>query len=123
MTPIARIRWRYFECPRELPFAEYLEWHYQHGFVFSTPDYFIMGTAQNAADMRQYGVPLIKCLPEKQDSWYVFAMAGDMSKAWDCLPYRLPNIAFERTRAGRLELTILEIDRMKRLSRHNLNDV
>lgn len=120
VTPIERIREEYSLHPREQPFEYYLNWHLQHGFVFSTPDYFIMGRAIFRANTEAETLDLINSLVFVEEidaeAWYVHAMAGDMSKAWEILPWPLPYIAFERLRGDRMELTVLHLERMKRLS-------
>lgn len=77
-------------------FASALEWNYQHGFVFSTPDFFIMGS-------------------DRDGSWFVEGMAGDMSKAWSILPYELPSVTFYRFDN---ELHSLPLAVVKRLTYH-----
>ena len=75
MTPLDRIAVEYAQKGHD--FAEALERNYREGFVFSTPDFFIMGR-------------------EREGSWFIEAFAGDMAKAWSILPYELPFISFER---------------------------
>lgn len=120
MTPIERIREEYTLHPREQPFDYYLNWHLAHGFVFSTPDFFIMGRAIYLCHEEAETLEVINSfvLVEEIDAqaWYVHAASGDLSKAWGILPWPLPYIAFERKRGERMELTIVKADRMKRLS-------
>lgn len=79
-------------------FAAALERNYAHGFVFSTPDYFIMGR-------------------EREGGWFIEGMAGDMSKAWSILPYDLPTLAFERFDNC---LRSLPLSVVKRLTYHEM---
>lgn len=120
LSPYERISAEYEARPREKPFAYYVAWHFINGFVFSTPEFFIMGRPINKGYCERNGVPL--CPPETgqyADTWYLHAFAGDMQKAWSILPYPLPYIAWERMREARLELTVIAFDRIKSLSLAN----
>ena len=77
-------------------FAQALERNYQQGFVFSTPDFFIMGR-------------------ELDGGWFIDSFAGDMDKAWDILPYELPTVAFQRFDN---DLRFVPIERLRRLTKH-----
>lgn len=77
-------------------FADALERNYQQGFVFATPDFFIMGR-------------------ELDGGWFIEGMAGDMSKAWSILPYELPSVTFQRFDN---ELRSLPLAVVKRLTYH-----
>lgn len=79
-------------------FADALERNYQQGFVFSTPDFFIMGR-------------------ELDGGWFIEGMAGDTSKAWSILPYELPYVTFERFDN---DLRRVAIGRLKRLTYHEM---
>lgn len=114
MTPFEQAAQVYAKerCARS--FTEDVELHFLHGFVHSTPDYFIMGRA------------VVKCAPPALivdpqhrfsravcDAWMVYLAAGDLGKAWDVLPWPLPWLVFERNN----ELRFVPADAMKRLSR------
>jgi hypothetical protein len=115
-SPIDLIREEYRLHPREESFQVYLDWHIENGFVFSTPQFFIMGRAANRESLERNS-EVWSCPRELQDCWYVFAASGNLSKAWDILPYELPYIAFERMEEdGSLRLTVVKTERMKRLS-------
>jgi hypothetical protein len=75
MSPIDRAALSFVK--HGVDFAAALERNYQDGFVFSTPDYFIMGR-------------------EVAEGWFIEGMAGDFTRAWSILPYELPKIGFER---------------------------
>ena len=114
LSPYERIAARYAENPQDYDFEDYLHWHFVHGFVHSTPRYFVMGRAvQLGTDFTEH---LRVCEKGLEDCWYVHAMAGDMRRAWEVLPYELPYIAFERVRGGKRELTIVEAERIRRMS-------
>lgn len=78
-------------------FAAALERNYRDGFVFSTPSFFIMGRPHD----------------ERPNTWFIEAMAGDCSKAWDILPYPMGWIAFYRFDK---ELHIVPAEALRRLS-------
>ena len=97
MTPYEIARQWYEDHPQPFTFSHYLIENALHGFVFITPDFFIMGYP-------------------KPDCWHVVFASGDLSKAWSILPYHLPYISFERVRDGKLDLTVMPIERMRKLS-------
>lgn len=86
MNHFQTLRKLYEQRDREHSFDWYVWEHHNHpeGFVFSTPDYFVMGSRLAS---KGYG-PI--------DTWFVYAMAGDLSKVWSILPYDLPLVAWER---------------------------
>ena len=43
MSPYEKIAQKYFDNPQEAPFGDYVEWFLRNGYVFSTPEYFVMG--------------------------------------------------------------------------------
>ncbi len=104
MSPYERIYRAAAELDPDLNWPETLRDYLQGGFVFSTPDFFIMGRQQD------------------EKTWYVHSMAGDMQKAWSILPWHLPFIAFERVRSGKRELTIVPTETLRRLS-HDRNQM
>ena len=98
MSPIDTIHAQF--SANGVDFAEALEHHYRRGFVFSTPQYFVMGRpvlkghkgdAQHIADIRN---PAFSW--EVYDSWWIHAAAGDTKRMWDVLPWPLGFIGFER---------------------------
>ena len=121
MTPIDRIREKYQLHPQEQPFEFYLNWHLAHGFVYSTPDFFIMGRPTHLIlgldEWNKMACDIdTACEPKLENGWYVHAMAGNISKVWSILPYELPYVAFERVRNNTLDLTVIPLDRIRRLS-------
>lgn len=86
--------------------------HMKHGFVFSTPDYFIMGRPVNSkAAEAQIVDPACTFKPEECDCWHVYLMAGDVTKVWNIMPYPLPKVSFER----RNELRFYTLDSIRRI--------
>lgn len=107
----------YLTHPEAQPFQWYVDWHHRHGFVFSRPDYFIMGrhVARSAPEELicepTHLFPAADC-----DCWYIFAMSGDMMKAWDIMPWPLAWFAWEREQGNRRDLRFYPLDRVRRLS-------
>jgi hypothetical protein len=120
LSPIDSIRRKYQLAPQEQLFEFYLNWHLQNGFVFNTPEFFVMGrpikTYRDEAHTRHGIDHLAIWAREEQNCWYVHAMAGDMTKAWSMLPYELPFMAFERVREGVRELTVVATARLQHLT-------
>lgn len=120
MTPIDRIREFYQLHPQEQPFEWYLNWHLADGFVFSTPEFFIMGRPIKMYPDEEatiHGIDNFAIWDRSEHNcWYVHAMSGNIAKCWDILPYPLGFIAFERTRNGKRELTIMPTERIRRLT-------
>lgn len=98
MSPWERIVERYDRSEDAELLAAQLDQNLQHGFVFSTPDFFIMGR-------------------EVEGSWFIEAMAGDMSAAWGILPYDLPTITFRRFDNN---LRSYPLSVVKRLTHHEM---
>jgi len=96
VSPWDRIVERYDKSESGELLAAQLSQNLSDGFVFSTPEYFIMGR-------------------EIDGSWFIEAMAGDMSKAWDILPYPLPTISWRRFDN---ELHSYPLSVVKRLTHH-----
>ena len=117
MTPYQTMVQKYIDVPQEAPFGEYVEWHLQNGFVYSTPEYFVMGK-----NCRRLAPPneIVDCEhvfdASDSDCWYVFAMAGNVSKAFSSMPFPLPYIAFERIIDTQRELRLYKTEDLQRLA-------
>ena len=97
MTPYEKARQVYNLEPCVRTFEHDTFLHLMNGFVFSTPDFFVMGRGvKSKADPRMIVNPEFNFGRELQDCWHVYLMAGDMSKAWGILPYPLPMFSLER---------------------------
>lgn len=80
-----------------LDFSHYVALHLRHGFVFSTPDFFIMGRAVCRSWPDDQVTDPTQTAPRiAADAWYIHAMAGDTGKAWSILPWPLGFVGFER---------------------------
>lgn len=102
--------------PRERSLAYYEEIHKARGFVFSTPAFYVMGRP-----VMKYA-PLEQILDvehvfdfEQCDTWFVFALCGEVRQAWRVLPWELPWTCFQRVRDGE-DLHFVETRRLMRLS-------
>lgn len=117
MSPYERMAQKYADNPQEHTFDWYCDWHKRHAYLFSTPEYFIMGRPLSKTMIEVSGPLLIEWgdMPGA-NCYYVHAAAGDLSKAWSILPRELPYLAFERLRDGKLELQILPLSRIRRLT-------
>lgn len=105
----------YRDTPQEQPFSFYLEWHLHFGFVFATPDYFVMGRCVNRADFDPDAPLLVQYDKEQSDAWYIHAFSGKMPKLWEIMPWPLPYIGWERIREGKRELQFYDTATLMRL--------
>ena len=75
-------------------FREELEAYLLHGYVFSTPDLFLMGRAMpRSADASDLWVsyPVEEC-----DAWFVWLGVGDALRLLELMPFPLPWIGWAR---------------------------
>lgn len=119
-TPYEKIRAAYLKQGEGMTWEELVGWHLADplAYVVKTPDYFIMGRAvikgASSEDIRDLRVrfPEHKC-----DAWFLYAFAGDMSKAWAALPRPLPWLAWERFGDPEKELRFISAAVIHRLSK------
>ncbi len=112
MSPFAQALAVYEREPCARTFREDLDWHLLNGFVFSRPDFFVMGrpviaSADPALIVGQHRFPSGLC-----DCWHVYLMAGNVARAWAMLPWELPLVSFERCNVLRFH----RLAAMRRLS-------
>jgi hypothetical protein len=112
MSPIEQAMAVYQKEACARTFDEDLHLHLEHGFVFSTPEFFIMGRPVKSTEEPKYIVNPVIYFTDDCDCWHIYLMAGDCSKAWDIMPYPLPLFSFER----RNELRFYPMERIRRLS-------
>ncbi len=121
MSPYLQLDLQYTKHPQKESFGWYISWHMEHGFVFSTPDYFVMGRPIRIYKLKEQTQEAIDrmLIFEKQEAncWYIHAMSGDMNRAWDILPYPLGQIAWERIRENGRDLQITSTETLRRLSK------
>lgn len=113
ISPYERAAQAFAAEPHARSFTEDVELHLLHGFVHSTPAYFIMGrpVPRHAAPALIVD-PAVLFPREQCDAWMVYLAAGDLGRAWDVLPWPLPWLVFERGN----ELRFVPLDAIKRLS-------
>ena len=95
MSPLDKARLVYTQEPCARTFEEDLRLHLQFGYVFSTPEFFVMGRpVDRHAPYDQLTDPRLQ-FPEP-DAWWVYLAAGDFIKIWTISPYNLSYIGWER---------------------------
>lgn len=105
LSPFEQAKAVYDREPSRRTFWDDLTLHLLNGFVFSTPDYFVMGRPVLKDAAPEFIVdPHCKYPKEQADCWMIYLMAGDTGKAWDVLPWDLEFICFERNNELRFHL-------------------
>ena len=105
MSPLDKVRLLYTEkSPRS--FEEDLTAHFYHGYVYSTPEYFLMArpvwsgaSQENINDVHRAFPPAL------WDTWYIYAFAlrddqglqGLVKNLLTHMPFYLPLVAWERS--------------------------
>lgn len=113
MTPFEQAKKVYESESCRSTFDDDRRAHDMYGFCFSTPLYFIMGRPVISTATPDLIVnPMYNFVLEKCDTWHVFLAAGDLSHAWEVLPWVYPYISFERKN----ELRFYQLAAMQRLS-------
>lgn len=113
MTPLDQMRQVYAAEPCLCTLAEDIGFFQAHGLVFDLPEFFVMGRpVVKSAGYHAISVARTPFLPDEWDCWHIQAMAGDLKKVWEVLPFDLPWIGFERMNNLRFYRTA----RMRRLS-------
>ena len=112
MTPYEQARAVYLKEPCTRTFDEDLSLHLEFGFVFNTPEFFIMGRPICRSAMCGLILdPSYQFKREECDAWHIYLAAGNLSKAWDILPWPLGWLSFERKNVLRFHPT----ERIRRL--------
>lgn len=123
MNPYAAIYEKSHKEQPSVDFPALIGWHLEHGFIHSTPDYFVMGRPVNmhaGHDLIRDPRHLFEA--SERNCWYVHAMSGDLTKVWQTLPYHLRYMAFDRWHAGEQCLTIVATEHLRRLCVSSLKD-
>jgi hypothetical protein len=116
MTPVEHAAAVYGSEACARTFREDLEAHLFNGYVFNTPDLFVMGRAVNStADAAAIVDPWHAFESERCDAWLVYLAAGDLGKLIELFPYPLPKIGFERMNKLRFYRFCEFTPRLKRL--------
>lgn len=101
-----------YDPDRPRSFKEDLEAHLLHGYVFSGPEWFLLGRpVVSTADIELINDPWY-VFPGPHDCWYVHAYAdtrsnnfvGLVEKVLRYMPYALPLVAWTRQRDERLRV-------------------
>ena len=103
----------------DLDFYYWLELHMRHGFVYSTPDFFVMAKAVNrGAWAGDVGDARMIFEQKDCDCWFISALAGNVLKAWEVLPRPYVWFAFARgARCSDGPIKFYPTDRLKKLTR------
>lgn len=98
-SPAERARAVYDQEACARSFVQDVELHMLHGYVFASPDYFIMGRGVNsdASDVLVVN-PAFIFPRESQDCWMVYLAAGKNAyrQFFKHMPYPLPLVCWER---------------------------
>jgi len=117
-NPAILARHVYDKEPCARTWAEDVELHLLFGYVFSTPDYFIMGRpVKHDAPDSCIVDPLYQFPRCEWDAWHIYLYSGDITKCWDIEPFKFPWVTFERKNV----LRRYPMDRLKRLIRKRLD--
>lgn len=107
----ARAVYQREHCPRT--FDQDLELHLRNGFVFSTPDFFIMGRhVFSKAPVSLIVDPANHFHRDVCDCWHIYLFAGNIAKAFAIEPWPLSLFSMERKN----ELRFVPADSIRRLS-------
>jgi len=117
MSPYETVMLDWLQRPRDRPLDHYERIHKQRGFVFATPEFYIMGRP-----VRKYApiedILNVECdfAPSTCDTWFIFQLAGDMRAAWKIMPWELPWMCWTRDNDPQQELMFFETRRLMRLT-------
>jgi hypothetical protein len=78
------------------------------GFLVDTDELFVACVPVERKRLDRKPLPI--ATPSNADCWYVAGLAGDVSKAWTHLPYKLKWVAYERGKV----LRVWELQRIYR---------
>lgn len=97
MSPYEQAKAVYDREPCARSFAQDLELHMRGGFVFSRPDFFVMGRPVISTMQHAFIVnPAYRFHSAECDCWHVYLFAGNIARAWGVLPWPLPLFSWER---------------------------
>lgn len=100
MNPAFQAAEVYRSEPSSHTFWEVLDFYLAHGWVHSTPDFFVMGRPVSREWPDEVIVDPIHNeefeLTKRHDCWHIALMAGDLVAARNMLPFPLPFVSFER---------------------------
>jgi len=97
--------------PSAYTFRECVEAHLLHGWLVSTPSFFVAARPVHSLGAVSEIVNPWVAFPESEcDAWHVWLCAGDLKAALACLPYDLPRMSFERANV----LKFYPLDRLRK---------
>lgn len=106
----------YLKTGAEEPFANYVLHHARHGFVYATPDFFVMGRPVNRKAAPELIRDATHAFPREEcDAWFIHAAAGNMPKMWSITPWPLGWIGWTRLHDPLSELQFTPTETLKRL--------
>ena len=97
MTPVELAASVYAHEPCARTFREDLEAHLLNGWVFSTPEFFVMGRlVHKDAHPLEIVNPWHMFPADQCNAWLVYLAAGDLSKMWPVMPAVKKWVGWER---------------------------
>lgn len=94
-------------CARS--FREDLEAHLLNGYVFSTPEFFVMGRAVwSGGATEEIRNPWHVFPVERRDAWLIYVFSGNVNTCLQFFPYPLRYVAWERNGKNGLRFLALE---------------
>ena len=96
ISPFLEARKVYEREPCARAFEQDLDLHFKYGWVYSSPELFVMARPVDRKAAKYLIVnPCMWFL--SYDCWHFYLMAGDMSRARRFLPFWLPWVSLERS--------------------------
>ena len=88
----------FYNSREDLPlFGEGLHQVLLHGFVHSTPSYFIMASPVNKDELLEDILDMRKeWKREEQNCWHIWFASGKLDAGFEVCPYQLPFVSFHR---------------------------
>lgn len=97
MTPAQQIAEQYRRFPQPRPFLVDVAAHLETGFVFSTPDHFIMGRpVDRFAGHDKIADPYHQFGKDEANTWFVYAFAGSSVNFLTYIPFPLRWVTWSR---------------------------
>jgi hypothetical protein len=114
MTP-AETAYAYYDRPDGNIFHYVLDYHLKNGYVFSTPQTFVMGRPVDITGNRWDILDLSYAFPKASwNCWFVYFCAGDLKNVFTMMPFSLPYCSFEHRNRLRFYSTEQYISRFKK---------
>ncbi len=103
MTPAEQAAAVYDREDCQRTFRQDVELHMLHGYIFSTPDVFVMGRPVNKDAPHSLIVDPSHVFPREQwNCWLLYLAAGRLGDFWRWEPFPLDFIAWERKNVLRI---------------------